>query len=67
MKILLYIFAFQQCLDNYPDAKLSLKWICANGSELQSQMPQARTDRQPTHLHPPASHSLSVAQNDLPR
>ena len=60
-----------------PDARLSLKWIDANGSLLQSQMPQARTDRQPTSLslsHPPSlpptllslSHTLSVAQNDLP-
>lgn len=34
----------------HPDATLSLKWIDVNGSLLQSQMPQARTDRQPTSL-----------------
>lgn len=35
---------------NHPDARLSPKRIDANGSLLQSQMPQARTDRRPTSL-----------------
>ena len=45
---------------HHPDARLSLKWIDANGSLLQSQMPQARTDRQPTSLSLSASHTLSL-------
>lgn len=48
----------------HPDATLSLKWIDVNGSLLQSQMPQARTDRQPTSLSLslslPASRTLSL-------
>lgn len=54
---------------NQPDARLSLKWIDANGSLLQSQTPQARIDRRPTYLSlslsPPLSlflsHTLSLS------
>lgn len=45
---------------NNLNGRLSQKWIDANGSLLQSQMPQARADRQPTSLSPSLSVFLSM-------